>query len=31
MDKTELVDELGTAYLTEQGYMVQTDEMDGKL
>lgn len=31
MDKGELVDEMSHSFLTEQGYMVQADDMDGKL
>lgn len=30
MEKTELVDDMGHPFLTEQTYMVQADDMDGK-
>lgn len=29
MEKAELVDDIGHPFLTEQTYMVQTDDMDG--
>lgn len=29
MDKTDIVDEMGHTFLTEQGYMVQADDIEG--
>lgn len=31
MEKPELVDDIGHSFLTDQAYMVQTDDMDGNV
>ena len=31
MDKTEIVDEMGHTFITDQAYMVQADDIDGEV